>query len=192
VSARAALTRAAPGPPDCTRPVLPFTNAYAEPVPNATGLTAIVMVGDEILSGHTQDTNSSMLARLAFAAGRPVAHIEVVADDPPAIVAAIRRAIDTPEISRIAVCGGIGPTPDDRTFHAVADALGRPLELNPVAFANIEALAGLILTIEDELKQKEFSDPIGALYAAQDGFHTQIAAVIESYEAKCESLKPSA
>ena len=58
--------------------------------------------------------------------------------------------------------------------------------------ANIEALAGLILTIEDELKQKEFSDPIGALYAAQDGFHTQIAAVIESYEAKCESLKPSA
>jgi len=49
-------------------------------VPNAPGLTAIVTVGDEILSGHTQDTNSSFLARLAFAAGRPVAHIEVVAD----------------------------------------------------------------------------------------------------------------
>jgi hypothetical protein len=57
--------------------------------------------------------------------------------------------------------------------------------------ANIETLAGLILTIEDELKQKEFSDPIGALYAAQDGFHTKIAALIESYGAKCESLKPS-
>jgi hypothetical protein len=57
--------------------------------------------------------------------------------------------------------------------------------------ANIEALAGLILTIEDELKQKEFSDPIGALYAAQDGFHTKIAALIESYGAKCETLKPS-
>ena len=57
--------------------------------------------------------------------------------------------------------------------------------------ANIETLAGLILTIEDELKQKEFSDPIGALYSAQDGFHTKIAALIESYEAKCESLKPS-
>ena len=56
--------------------------------------------------------------------------------------------------------------------------------------ANIEALAGLILTIEEELKQKEFSDPIGELYAAQDGFHTKIAALIESYEAKCESLKP--
>ena len=57
--------------------------------------------------------------------------------------------------------------------------------------ANIEALAGLILTIEEELKQKEFSGPIGEVYAAQDGFHTKIAALIESYEAKCESLKPA-
>ena len=57
--------------------------------------------------------------------------------------------------------------------------------------ANIETLAGLTLTIEDELKQKEFSDPIGALYSAQDSFHTKIAALIESYQAKCESLKPS-
>jgi hypothetical protein len=56
--------------------------------------------------------------------------------------------------------------------------------------ANIETLAGLILTIEEELKQKEFSNPIGEVYAAQDGFHTRIAALIESYEAKCESLKP--
>src|SRR5438067_8867275 len=58
--------------------------------------------------------------------------------------------------------------------------------------ANIETLAELTLTIEDELKQKEFSEPIGALYSAQDGFHTKIAALIESYEAKCESLKPPA
>jgi nicotinamide-nucleotide amidase len=141
MSARAPLVRATPGPPHCTRPVLLFTNAYADPVPNATGLTAIVMVGDEILSGHTQDSNSSFLARLAFAAGRPVAHIEVVGDNPTAIVAAIRRAIHDPAISRTAVCGGIGPTPDDRTFHAVADALGRPLELNRIAYENIESLA---------------------------------------------------
>jgi len=135
------VIRATPGPPHCTRPVLPHTNAYAEAVPKATGLTAIVTVGDEILSGHTQDTNSGLLARQAFTAGRPVAHIEVVADQPAAIIAAIRRAIDDPEITRIAVCGGIGPTPDDRTFQAVADALGLPLELNPIAYGNIEALA---------------------------------------------------
>ena len=58
--------------------------------------------------------------------------------------------------------------------------------------ANIETLAALTLTIEDELKQKEFSEPIGALYSAQDGFQTSIAALIESYEAKCASLKPAA
>lgn len=57
---------------------------------------------------------------------------------------------------------------------------------------NIETLAGLTLTIDDELKQKEFIDPIGDLYAAQDGFQTRITAIIESYEAKCESLKPTA
>ena len=55
--------------------------------------------------------------------------------------------------------------------------------------ANLETLAGLTLTIEDELKQKEFSDPIGELYGAQDGFETRITALIESYEAKCETLK---
>jgi len=57
--------------------------------------------------------------------------------------------------------------------------------------ANIESLAGLILTIEEELKQKEFSGAIEEVYAAQDGFHTKIAALIASYEAKCESLKPA-
>jgi hypothetical protein len=57
--------------------------------------------------------------------------------------------------------------------------------------ANIETLAGLILTIEEKLKQKEFSDRIGEVYAAKDSFHTKIAALIESYEAKVESLKPA-
>ncbi len=58
--------------------------------------------------------------------------------------------------------------------------------------ANIETLAELTLTIEEELKQREFSDAIGAVYSAQDAFHSKIVALIEAYEAKCESLKPSA
>jgi hypothetical protein len=57
--------------------------------------------------------------------------------------------------------------------------------------ANVEALALLTLTIEDELKHKEFAEPIGAIYSAQDNFHSKIAALIESYEAKCESLRGS-
>ncbi|MFN2474868.1 MAG: hypothetical protein ABR526_00805 [Chthoniobacterales bacterium] len=58
--------------------------------------------------------------------------------------------------------------------------------------ANLETLAGLSLTIDDELKQKEFSEPIGLLYSAQDGFQTQITALIANYETKCDSLKPAA
>src|SRR5437879_13774603 len=102
--------------------------------------TVLVAVGDEILSGHTLDTNSHLLARLAFAAGRPVRRIEVVSDDLEAVAAAIRRALAEPEVERVAVCGGIGPTPDDRTFEAVALALERPLELNAQAFDHIALL----------------------------------------------------
>lgn len=58
--------------------------------------------------------------------------------------------------------------------------------------ANIETLAQLTLTIEDELKQKEFSNGLGEVYSAQDSFHTKLDALIHSYEARCESLKPSA
>jgi hypothetical protein len=69
--------------------------------------------------------------------------------------------------------------------------LSKLKEMEFHARANIETLAGLILAIEDKLKQKEFSAPISALYSTQNGFRTQIAALIEKYEAKCESLKPS-
>ena len=55
--------------------------------------------------------------------------------------------------------------------------------------ANIETLAELSLTIEEELKQREFAETIGAIYSAQDAFHSRIAAFIETYQTKCESLK---
>ncbi|PZR73383.1 MAG: hypothetical protein DLM52_11160 [Chthoniobacterales bacterium] len=70
--------------------------------------------------------------------------------------------------------------------------LSKLKELEFHSRANIETLAGLTLTIDDELKQKEFVDPIGALYSAQDAFQTQVAALVASYEAKCESLKAPA
>ncbi len=55
--------------------------------------------------------------------------------------------------------------------------------------ANIETLAELSLTIEEELKQREFAEAIGALYSAQEAFHSKIAAFIETYQTKCDSLK---
>jgi hypothetical protein len=57
--------------------------------------------------------------------------------------------------------------------------------------ANIEKLAELSLTIEEELKQKQFADAIGAIYAAQDAFHSKIVKLIEDYEGECTRLKPA-
>jgi len=57
--------------------------------------------------------------------------------------------------------------------------------------ANIEKLAELSLTIEDELKQKAFVEPIGAVYSAQDTFQSKILALIEAYQMECERLKPA-
>jgi hypothetical protein len=58
--------------------------------------------------------------------------------------------------------------------------------------ANIEKLAELSLTIEEELKQKAFAEAIGAVYAAQDAFQSKIVKLIEDYEAEWARLSGSA
>ena len=58
--------------------------------------------------------------------------------------------------------------------------------------ANIEKLAELSLTIEEELKQKAFAEAIGAVYAAQDAFQSKIVKLIEDYETECARLSGSA
>ena len=69
--------------------------------------------------------------------------------------------------------------------------LSRLKEMEFHSRANIETLAELSLTIEDELKQKEFAKPIGELYSAQDQFQTKIAALIQDYETFVEKTRPA-
>jgi hypothetical protein len=94
--------------------------------------------------------------------------------------------------------GAVEPGEDPKSeqapgeFEKSAAVLSKLKEMEFYSRANIETLAELTLTIDDELKQKEFSDPVGALYSAQNGFQTQVAALVETYGAKCESLKPVA
>jgi hypothetical protein len=57
--------------------------------------------------------------------------------------------------------------------------------------ANLEKLAELSLTIEEELKQKTFAEAIGAVYSAQDAFQSKILKLIEDYEAECARLRPA-
>jgi hypothetical protein len=70
--------------------------------------------------------------------------------------------------------------------------LSKLKELEFHSRANIEKLAELSLTIEEELKQKAFAEAIGAVYAAQDAFQSKILKLIEDYEAECARLSGSA
>jgi hypothetical protein len=70
--------------------------------------------------------------------------------------------------------------------------LSKLKELEFHSRANIEKLAELSLTVEEELKQKAFGDAIGAVYAAQDTFQSKILKLIEDYEAECARLSGSA
>ena len=84
------------------------------------------------------------------------------------------------------------PQPSDSAqlekSHAV---LSKLKELEFHSRANIEKLAELSLTIEEELKQKAFAEAIGAVYAAQDAFQSNIVKLIEDYEAECTRLSGS-
>ncbi len=65
-------------------------------------------------------------------------------------------------------------------------------KLNEMEFhsrANIERLAEMMLTVEDELKQKQFSNSLGEVYSAQDAFHSKLAGLIEAYKVECEHLQ---
>ena len=70
--------------------------------------------------------------------------------------------------------------------------LSKLKELEFHSRANIEKLAELSLTIEEELKQKAFAEAIGGVYAAQNAFQSKILELIEAYEAECARLSGSA
>jgi len=90
----------------------------------------VVIVGDEILEGHIQDTNSHYLAKRLYARGIDLVRIVTVSDVVDDIAATLEDCLRRrPDF--IFVCGGIGPTPDDRTYEAVAMALQKPLIVDP-------------------------------------------------------------
>jgi hypothetical protein len=70
--------------------------------------------------------------------------------------------------------------------------LSKLKELEFHSRANIEKLAELSLTIEEELKQKAFAEAIGAVYGAQDAFQSKILELIDVYETECTRLSGSA
>ena len=92
---------------------------------------ALVVIGDEILSGRTQDANISQIAKWLQLQGIRLAEVRVVADDMAAIVAAVNALRTTHDY--LFTTGGIGPTHDDITVDAVAEALGVDVVVHPEA-----------------------------------------------------------
>jgi nicotinamide-nucleotide amidase len=89
--------------------------------------STIIPIGDELLAGFTLDTNSHWLAEQLRLLGFPLKRITVVRDRQEEIVEQVRRDLCDPEIEDVFCSGGLGPTPDDRTYEAIAVALEREI-----------------------------------------------------------------
>jgi len=98
---------------------------------------AMLVIGDEILSGRTRDSNMHHLAQELTRAGITLRQARVVADDHAEIVAAL-RALSAGH-DHVFTSGGIGPTHDDITADAVAEAMGAQIGHRADAMALLQA-----------------------------------------------------
>jgi len=155
---------------------------------------ALVIIGNEILSGRTQDTNTKFLAERLGGLGIPLREIRVVPDIESAIVEAVNalRARNT----YVFTTGGIGPTHDDITSASIAAAFGVPLSRHPEAVRILEAHYGDDLT-EARLKMAEtpegatlIENPVSAAPGFRIGNVFVLAGVPKIMQAMVESLAP--
>ncbi len=98
---------------------------------------AVLVIGDEILSGRTRDQNIGYIAAHFTRVGIRLQEVRVVADDEAAIVAAVNAL--RARYTYLITTGGIGPTHDDITADAVAKAVGVSIDHDPRAVALLNA-----------------------------------------------------
>ncbi|NDW46590.1 molybdopterin-binding protein [Ruegeria sp. PrR005] len=104
-------------------------------MPNPTA--AMLVIGDEILSGRTRDANMYHLAGELTKHGIDLKEVRVVSDDAPTIEAAVRALSDG--FDHVFTSGGIGPTHDDITADCIARAFGDHIDIRADARALLEA-----------------------------------------------------
>ena len=98
----------------------------------------VIAIGDELTSGQRLDTNSQWLSERLGDLGIRVLYHTTVGDDLAANVRVFREAFDRADV--LVCTGGLGPTADDLTRQALADATGTQLVLDEAALAHIRAL----------------------------------------------------
>ncbi|MGB3831688.1 MAG: competence/damage-inducible protein A [Mesorhizobium sp.] len=97
---------------------------------------AMLVIGDEILSGRTKDKNIGHLADILTAIGIDLKEVRIVPDEEDEIVAAVNAV--RARYTYVFTTGGIGPTHDDITADSIAKAFGVPCEYDARAYAMLE------------------------------------------------------
>jgi molybdenum cofactor synthesis domain-containing protein len=97
----------------------------------------ILVIGNEILSGRTQDANIQFLAKRLGALGIALREVRIIPDVRETIVSNVVEL--RARFDHLLTTGGIGPTHDDITSPCVAEAFGVPWEIHPESFAKLEA-----------------------------------------------------
>jgi molybdenum cofactor synthesis domain-containing protein len=98
---------------------------------------AMLVIGDEILSGRTRDANMYFLAGELTKHGIDLNEVRIVSDDAPAIVSAVQQLSDG--FDHVFTSGGIGPTHDDITADCIARAFDTPVDVRADARALLAA-----------------------------------------------------
>ncbi|GAB5404257.1 MAG: molybdopterin-binding protein [Aureliella sp.] len=98
----------------------------------------VISIGDELTSGQRLDTNSQWLSRELAELGVKVVQHSTVADDLARNVSALRAAANGADV--VVITGGLGPTQDDLTRQAMAEAFNRELQLDQQSLRRIEAM----------------------------------------------------
>jgi molybdenum cofactor synthesis domain-containing protein len=98
---------------------------------------AILIIGNEILSGRTQDTNTSTLATWLNSIGVKVGEVRVIPDIEKTIIDTLNTLRTTYDY--VFTTGGIGPTHDDITAESVSKAFGLKYEIHKEAYKILEA-----------------------------------------------------
>ncbi len=159
---------------------------------------AMLVIGDEILSGRTQDTNTHHLAGELTARGIDLLEVRVVPDDTGAIIAAVQRLASSH--THLFTSGGIGPTHDDITADAVAAAFDTPIDVRDDARALLVAHYAITGTALNDARLRMARIPDGAALienpiSAAPGFSLKnvhvMAGVPMIFKAMVASLLPS-
>jgi molybdenum cofactor synthesis domain-containing protein len=121
---------------------------------------ALCIIGNEILSGRTQDKNLAYIGGRLNALGIRLAEVRVVRDDEAAIVEAVRALSE--RYTYVFTSGGIGPTHDDITTACIAKAFGAEVERNAEAMRRLTAHYANTGIEFNEARRKMADIPVGA------------------------------